>query len=203
MRRWMLALVALGGVFLGGCHTDMWVQPKIKAQHGSEMFADGMGSRPKVPGTIARGENSVDPAYETGFDPATKKLVTEIPSDRAMAALKLASYKDLLLRGKDRFQVYCTPCHGQLGDGKGMIATRGLKLRRPPGNYHTPRLREMPVGHFFDVMTNGFGVMYPFASRIPVEDRWAIAAYIRVLQEAYTPSPQANNALGRENDGSR
>lgn len=169
---------------LAGCHTDMWVQPKLKAQHGSEVFADGMGSRPKVPGTVARGQNVTDPSYVSGFDPNTRKMLTSIPWERAAKDLKLGTYKDLLMRGKERFEVFCTPCHGQLGNGQGMIAIRGLKIRRQPGNYHTDRLRKMPDGHFFDVITNGYGVMYPFASRIPVEDRWAIVAYIRALQRS-------------------
>lgn len=179
-----------------GCHTDMWVQPKVKAQHDSDVFADGMGSRPKVEGTVARGQNVDDPAYATGFDPATKKLVTRIPWERAAKELKLSSYKELLMRGKERFGIFCTPCHGQLGNGQGMIAKRGLKIRRQPGNYHTPRLQKMPDGHFFDVMTNGFGVMYSFASRIPVEDRWAIVGYIRALQRSQNPE-------GTESNGAR
>lgn len=202
-RRWIGFGLALAAFVGAGCHTDMWVQPKIKAQHGSEMFADGMGSRPKVAGTVARGQNVDDPSYVTGFQDGTTKLVATIPATRAMRELKLATYKEFLLRGKDRFQVYCTPCHGQLGNGKGMIAVRGLKIRRPPGNYHTPRLRQMPDGHFFDVMTSGFGVMYPFASRIPVADRWAIVSYIRVLQKANDPNAVQANASGQGNDGSR
>lgn len=200
-RQTLLLLTGLA-LFAAGCHTDMWVQPKTKPQHASELFADGRASRPKVPGTVARGQNVDEPAYFTGFDPATKKLVTQIPYQRAMNKLKLQTYKDFLLHGKERFTVYCSPCHSQLGNGEGMIAQRGLKLRRPPGNYHTDRLRKMPVGHFFDVMTSGYGVMYSFASRLPVEDRWAIAGYIRVLQRANDPNAGAV-ALGTETDGSR
>jgi mono/diheme cytochrome c family protein len=176
-----------------GCHTDMWVQPKLKAQHESEVFEDGMGSRPKVPGTVARGQNMDDPAYSTGFDPATKKLVTKIPWERAAAELKLKTYKELLMHGKERFEIFCTPCHGQLGNGQGMIAQRGLKIKRQPGNYHTARLIKMADGHFFDVMTNGYGVMYSFASRIPVEDRWAIVTYIRALQRSQNPEEVDSN----------
>jgi mono/diheme cytochrome c family protein len=119
-----------------------------------------------------------------------------------MDTLKLKTYKEFLLHGKERFTVFCSPCHSQLGNGEGMIAQRGLKLRRPPGNYHTDRLRKMPVGHFYDVMTNGYGVMFPFASRIAPEDRWAIAAYVRVLQRANDPNAGAND-LGTEIDGPR
>ncbi|MBC8066293.1 MAG: cytochrome c, partial [Chlorobia bacterium] len=83
---------------------------------------------------------------------------------------------------KERFEIYCTPCHGQIGDGQGMIAKRGFTLRRPVGNYHTERLRKMPVGHFYDVITNGYGSMYSYASRIEPRDRWAVVAYVRALQ---------------------
>jgi len=85
-------------------------------------------------------------------------------------------------RGQERFNIYCSPCHGRLGDGKGMIAQRGLALVRQPASYHTDRLRKIPVGHFYDVITNGFGIMYSYASRVEPDDRWRIAAYIRALQ---------------------
>ncbi|MCC7229311.1 MAG: cytochrome c, partial [Fimbriimonadaceae bacterium] len=90
--------------------------------------------------------------------------------------------EELIRRGKERFTIYCTPCHGQLGDGNGMIAKRGFALRRPVGNYHTERLRKMAVGHFYDVITNGYGSMYSYAARVEPRDRWAIVAYIRALQ---------------------
>ena len=89
---------------------------------------------------------------------------------------------ELVKRGQERFNVYCSPCHGRLGDGKGMIALRGFQLRRPVGNYHTDRLRKMPVGHFYDVITNGYGAMYSYAARVEPQDRWAIVSYIRALQ---------------------
>ncbi|MFN7577784.1 MAG: c-type cytochrome, partial [Armatimonadota bacterium] len=91
--------------------------------------------------------------------------------------------KALIARGKARYQIFCTHCHGAVGDGEGMIAQRGLTLARPVASYHTDRLRELPDGHIFDVITNGFGTMYPFSDRIPdPNDRWAIVAYIRTLQ---------------------
>lgn len=201
-RRMMPALIlSLGAAtLLAGCHTDMWVQPKTKPQHASDFFEDGMASRPKIKGTVARGQNVDDVAYQTGRS-EDGKLVAAIPADRAMSDLKLETYKDLLMRGKERYTVFCSPCHGQIGNGQGMIATRGLTLRRPVGNYHTNRLREMPVGHFFDVMTNGYGVMYSFSSRVPVEDRWAIAAYIRVLQRSQ--NADGASAVSEEQDATR
>lgn len=174
-----LAAVAL---FVAGCHTDMWVQPHLRAQEESDFanFADRSASRPVVLGTVARGEARDDIGYNTGR--LNGKYVTEIPAQQAMTDLKVKDFKQFLLRGKERFTIYCTPCHGQLGDGQGMIAQRGFALRRQPATYHTNRLRQMPVGHFFDVMTNGYGAMFSYAARVEVPDRWAIAAYIRVLQ---------------------
>lgn len=184
MKKILLLLGCL--VFVSGCHTDMWVQPKATVQGESTFFADKMDSRPKIGGTVARGQVKDDPAYFDGRQ--NGKLVTEIPSKRAMSKLKIENYKEFLLRGQERFKVFCSHCHGQLGDGQGMIAKRGLNLKRPVGNYHTDRLRQMAVGHFFEVMTHGQGVMYSMATKIDVEDRWAIAAYIRALQRSQDPA---------------
>lgn len=161
----------LVGLALAGCHTDMWQQPKLAPLDESKFYDDGQSSRPLIAGTVARGRLRTDEAYFTGRE--NGKLVSEIP---------IHVTKDTLLRGQDRFKIYCTPCHGQLGDGNGMIAKRGFALRRPPASYHTDRLRAMPIGHFYDVITNGYGVMYSYASRVQPQDRWAIAAYIRALQ---------------------
>jgi mono/diheme cytochrome c family protein len=140
-------------------------------KEGARVFPDGMVSRPLVKGTVARDHLRDDDAFFTGFE--NGKLVTEFP---------IPLTKEVVLRGQERFTIYCVPCHGQLGNGKGMIAQRGFELRRPVGNYHTDRLRKMPIGHFYDVITNGYGAMFSYASRIEPQDRWAIAAYIRVLQ---------------------
>lgn len=189
MRKSGLVLAACASaLFVAGCHTDMWVQPKVRAQHKSDFFADGMTSRPVVRGTVARGHLKDDDAFFTGR--TNGKLIEDIPAQQAMKQLKLTTYKEFLNKGKERFTVYCSPCHGQLGNGKGMIAQRGLALRREPGNYHTDRLRKMPVGHFYDVMTNGHGVMFSYASRVEPAERWAIAAYIRVLQLSQNARPE-------------
>ena len=167
-----LGLAVAGGLLVAGCHTDMWVQPKHHDPlQESHFYADGMASRPLIKGTVARGHLRLDDAFFTGYKDG--KLVTEFP---------LPVDGELIRRGQDRFKVYCTPCHGQLGDGKGMIAQRGFTLRRPVGNYHTDRLRNIPVGHLYDVITNGYGAMYSYASRIEPRDRWAVVAYIRTLQ---------------------
>lgn len=165
-------------VAVGGCHTDMWVQPKIKPLEASTFYSDGMSARTPVAGTVARGHLDEGEALHTGYTGG--KLVTTLP---------VALSKELLERGKERFTIFCTPCHGQLGDGNGMIAQRGFNLRKKPASYHTDRLRKMPIGHFFDVMTNGYGVMYSYAARVNVQDRWAIAAYIRALQASQDVDP--------------
>ena len=169
MKTSQMLLIGITGLAAVGCHTDMWVQPKIHEPfQESKFYADGMASRPLVKGTSARGHLRLDDAFFTGFKDG--KLVTEFP---------LPVNEELIRRGKERFEIYCTPCHGQIGDGQGMIAKRGFTLRRPVGNYHTDRLRKMPVGHFYDVITNGYGSMYSYASRIEPRDRWAVVAYVR------------------------
>jgi mono/diheme cytochrome c family protein len=105
--------------------------------------------------------------------------VTRIPEE---VVRSFPSFKAMLQRGQDRFNIFCTPCHSRLGDGQGFIAQRGFAMRRPPAAYHTDRLRNMPIGHFYDVITNGYGTMFSYASRVEPQDRWAIASWIRVLQ---------------------
>lgn len=195
-------------IFAAGCHTDMWVQPKARVQGENDFFADRRDSRPKIVGTVARGQQDDDPVFTTGRD--NGKLVTTIPP-RAMKELGITEYKEFLLRGEDRFKAFCSHCHGQLGDGQGMIAQRGLELKRPVGNYHTDRLQKMAIGHFFEVMTHGQGVMLPMAGRVDVADRWAIAAFIRALQRSQDPEamnkidstqqPAQPAQFGREPDG--
>lgn len=167
-----ILMTCTAGLAMVGCHTDMWVQPKIHEPYQeSKFYADGSTARPLVEGTQARGHLRLDDAFFTGFSDG--KLVREFP---------LPIDEELIRRGQERFTIYCSPCHGQLGDGQGMIAKRGFTLRRPVGNFHTERLQEMPVGHFYDVITNGYGSMYSYASRVEPRDRWAIVAYIRTLQ---------------------
>ena len=163
--------IAFAAITIVGCNTDMWVQTKSAPLSSSEFFPDGGSARPLVPGTIPRGHLREDGVFYTGIE--NGKWTDKVP---------VPITKDLLMRGKDRFDIYCSPCHGRLGDGKGMIAQRGYQLKRPVGNYHSDRLRKMPVGHFYDVITNGYGAMYSYASRIEPQDRWAVVAYIRVLQ---------------------
>ena len=168
--RWLKQGALLALLLLPGCELRqaMYNQPKYKALAASTFFADGRSARNPVAGTIARGQLRLDRHFYEGK--ADTGLATTLP---------MPLTKALLERGRQRFDIYCSPCHDRTGRGNGMVVQRGLK--RPP-SYHQDRLREAPVGYFFDVMTNGFGVMYSYASRIPPEDRWAIAAYIRTLQ---------------------
>lgn len=139
-----------------------------KPLDSSEFFEDRRTARPLVAGTVARGHLRADTAFYTGR--ADGALV---------AALPVPLTKDLLERGRERFEIFCAPCHGRLGTGEGAVVKRGM---RPPPSYHIQRLYEAPIGHFFDVMTNGFGIMPDYAAQVPPADRWAIAAYIRTLQ---------------------
>jgi cytochrome c553 len=165
---------------LVGCHTDMWHQPKFKAQSANPFFPDRKTDRTPAANTVPVGYLREDEAYYTG------KV-----GGKPVAQMPMPVTKQLLQRGRERYDAFCSPCHGRVGDGNGMIAQRGLALRRQPASYHTDRLRAMPVGYFYDVITNGFGVMYSYASRIPPEDRWAIAAYVKALQlSQYTKSTE-------------
>jgi mono/diheme cytochrome c family protein len=166
-----LALAVLAGA---GCRQDMHDQPKYRPFRESTLFADKRSARPLVPGTVARSMLRDDDALYTGK--VGDDFVTEIP---------IPVTADLVRRGRTEFDVFCSPCHGRTGFGDGMIVQRGFK--QPP-SYHTDRLRQKPVGYFFDVMSRGFGAMPDYASQIPVHDRWAIAAYVRTLQlSEYAP----------------
>jgi len=160
------AFVAL--VLTGACRQKMANQPRYDPLESSDFFADGMSARPRVPGTVARGELVTDEFFATG------KLGGQIGNGFPMPVTL-----DVVERGNDRFNVYCSPCHGRLGNGAGMIPSRGY--RRPP-SFHTDALRNQPTGHYFDVMSNGFGAMPQYGTIIPPRDRWAIIAYIRALQ---------------------
>jgi mono/diheme cytochrome c family protein len=167
---WPSLGAALCLLLAAGCELRqaMYNQPKYRPLDESAFFADGLSTRQPVPGTVARGQLRQDSLLYTGK--IGGKLATLLP---------VPLTRDLLERGQEQYNVFCAPCHDRTGQGNGMIVQRGFK--RPP-SYHQQRLREVPVGYFFDVMTNGFGAMYSYASRIPVEDRWAIAAYVRALQ---------------------
>ncbi len=143
-------------------------QPRYKTFRESDFFDDRLSARPQVPNTVAQGQLNEDELLYTGMQNGQPANVFPFPITR-----------EVLRRGQDRFNIYCTPCHGRLGDGEGMIPQRGF--RKPP-SYHIDRLRNAPVGHFFDVIKNGFGAMPDYAARVAPHDRWAIIAYIRALQ---------------------
>ena len=164
-----LTPVVLVASVLVGCRQDMHDQPKHKPLSASEFYTlDHRSARPPVPGTVARGHLQDDSSYFTGKDGA-------IPT----ATLPMLVTAQLLERGQVRFQTFCAPCHGRTGRGDGMIVQRAFKA---PPSLHLDRLRAAPVGHFYDVITHGFGAMADYAAQVPVADRWAITAYIRALQ---------------------
>jgi hypothetical protein len=151
-----------------GCRQDMHDQPKYKPLKSSAFFADGRDSRPLIADTVARGHLDDDALLYTGKTGTA--LAVEFP---------FPVTADVLARGQERFNIYCTPCHDRTASGNGMIVRRGY--RRPP-SFHIDRLRAAPVGYFFDVITHGFGAMPDYSSQVPVHDRWAIISYIRALQ---------------------
>ncbi len=168
-RRWGVGLLLLVLLVSGGCTQDMKNQAKERPLRESKFYRDGASSRPLPKGTVPRGFLRADDAYYKGIGP-DGTFVKEFP-------LKVDA--KLLQRGRQRFEIFCTPCHGRLGNGRGMVVRRGFK--QPP-SYHIDRLRGMPPGYFFDVITNGFGQMSSYASQVPPSDRWAIVAYVKTLQ---------------------
>jgi mono/diheme cytochrome c family protein len=150
-----------------GCN-DMDQQPKFKPLDPSPFFSDGRSARPPVADTVARGDLWLDDHLYIGKVNGKDVEVFPYPVTA-----------EVLARGRERYDIFCSACHGRVGDGQGMIVKRGFPA---PPSYHIDRLRQAPVGHYFDVITNGFGRMFPQAERVPVKDRWAIIAYIRALQ---------------------
>ena len=163
-----VAAFAFAAAALSGCRQDMHNQPKAIPLRESIFFKDTSSARPLVEGTVARGTLKDDEAFFTGKSGATE-----------VDALPFALTAEVLDRGEQRFNIYCTPCHGLAGNADGMIVRRGY--RQPP-SFHIERMRTAPLGHFYDVMTNGFGAMPDYKAQIAPRDRWAIAAYVRALQ---------------------
>jgi len=181
-----LALILFIGASTA-CRRDMQDQPKYIPLRPSEFFADGRSARPLPEGTIARGELRADKVFFTGKN--GDEYVDRIPFPVTRAVLD---------RGQERFNIYCSPCHGRLGNGLGMIVRRGFK--RPP-SYHIDRLRQIQIGYFYDIISNGFGAMADYSAQVAPRDRWAIAAYIRVLQYSQMASvndvpPERRRELG-------
>ncbi len=151
-----------------GCRLDMHVQPRYNPYDPSPFFADGRSARQPVAGTVPRDAVLADDSGSGGESVAAQSDAFPFPVTRAV-----------LDRGRERYNIFCAPCHGLAGDGDGMIVHRGFQA---PPSYHIDRLRSAPAGHFFEVITDGFGAMYPYGYRVPPRDRWAIVAYIRALQ---------------------
>lgn len=214
-----LLLAAYCVLLTGGCRRDMQDQPKMKPFRTTTFFGDGLSARPLVEGTIPRGYLRADTAFFTG---KKRKLLNGTPppgqtpagpqpaaSAPGGAAQTVAAYPDdvetfpfpiteqIVTRGRERYDIYCSVCHGLTGDGDGMIVRRGF---RRAASFHDDRLRQAPVGHFFDAITNGWGAMPSYAPQITAQDRWAIIAYVRALQlsqqtpKAQTPAAQPSSA---------
>ena len=192
-----LLMVLIGAATGCGVRFDMEDQPRYEAYQESDgMFADGRASRNPPDGTVARGQLKADKAFYTGkidnpdlnvqvestTDASGNTLVTSFPN--AITEFPLPVTRELIDRGEERYNIYCIVCHGPVGAGDGMIVRRGFS--QPP-TYHDDRLRNAPVGHFFDVITNGWGRMNGYSASIPAADRWAIVAYIRTLQVSQNP----------------
>jgi mono/diheme cytochrome c family protein len=179
--------------FLSACRQDMQDQPKYIPYRASGFFRDGLSARPLVEGTVPRGFLRADREFYTGKKnkPAGAQSGTGVQNVPAAAGSPTALYPDdvetfpfpitaeAMNRGQQRYQIFCAACHGETGYGDGLIVRRGF---RPPPSYHSDQMRQAPVGHYFDVVTNGWGAMPSYAAQIKPEDRWAIIAYIRALQ---------------------
>jgi mono/diheme cytochrome c family protein len=160
--------VAAVSLAVAGCRQDMHDAPSYDPLQATTFFANGAASRPLVANTVPRGLLREDTHLNEGRVNGQLAITFPMPVTA-----------EVMARGQERFNVFCSPCHGRTGSGNGMVVQRGF---RAPPSYHEDRLRNAPVGYFFDVMTNGFGAMQDYASQVPVADRWAIAAYIRALQ---------------------
>ncbi len=168
MSRNAVLLVVAGCAFLAACRQDMHDAPRYEPLEASTFFTDGRGSRTLVANTVARGMLREDEHLYQG------KIDGQLTDSFPMPVTA-----EVMARGRERFNVFCAPCHGRTGQGNGMVVQRGF---RAPPSFHEERLRTAPVGYFFDVQTNGFGAMADYAAQVPVADRWAIAAFIRALQ---------------------
>jgi hypothetical protein len=162
-------------MLLAGCRQDMHNQPKFYPQRGTTFFADGRSVRPQVQETVARGQLGQDDYFHTG-----------LINGQEGNALPFPATMEVLARGQERYNVYCTPCHSRVGNGVGMIVERGYAKA---GNFHTARLEAAPLGHFFNVISNGYGAMPDYSAQVTPEDRWAIVAYIKALQLSQNAQP--------------
>jgi hypothetical protein len=180
--RKLLPAILLLIAVTAGCRLDMHIQPYYRPLAQSDFFGDERSARLPVDGTVARGDLHEDTYFYTG-------KINNAPGEY----MPFPVTKEVLDRGRERFNINCTPCHGRVGDGNGFIPSRGF--RQPP-SYHIDRLRHAPIGYFFDVMTNGYGVMPEYGTQVAPRDRWCIAAYIRALQ--LSQNATAEDVAGKE-----
>jgi mono/diheme cytochrome c family protein len=166
--RALSASAAIALLFTAGCRQDMQDQPKFFPQRGTTFYADGRSVRPQVENTVGRGQLHEDTYFYTGLTGGKEGDVMPFPVTA-----------QVLERGQERYNVYCTPCHSRVGNGAGMIVQRGYAQA---GNFHTARLQAAPLGHFFHVISNGYGAMPDYSAQVTPADRWAIVAYIKALQ---------------------
>ncbi|MGO9324808.1 MAG: c-type cytochrome [Terracidiphilus sp.] len=170
-------------LFVAGCRQDMQDQPKMDPQRGSDFFADHRGARPQVLDTVARGQLHEDSYFYTGVVQGPngyKQELDEMPPEIPVTM-------EVLERGQERFNIYCTPCHSRVGNGLGEIVQRGFK---PAANFHDQVRMSQPLSHYFYVMTHGYGAMPDYSAQLPPADRWAVAAYIRALQLSQAATTQ-------------
>jgi cytochrome c553 len=163
----LVAVIALA-LLLSACGRNMFEQPRLDPLQASPFFPDGTGQRPLLEGTVSRERGGVDPSFFTGQGPTG--MLTELQFELTVGVLQ---------RGQERYDIFCAVCHGYTGEGNGMIVQRGFPR---PASFHEQRLLDAPVGYYVSAITNGFGRMFSYASRVPPEDRWAIAAYVKALQ---------------------
>ena len=201
-------LVVLCLLFASSCRRDMQDQPKMKPFRSTTFFSDGLSARQPVEGTVPRGYLRTDTALFTGKKnknlsniSASASTTPAGPQPSASASGQANAFADdidtfpfpiteeTVRRGQERFNIFCSVCHGKTGHGDGMVVRRGF---RRAASFHDDRLRTAPVGHFFDAITNGWGAMPSYAAQIPVQDRWAIIAYIRALQFSQNLNPKAS-----------
>ncbi len=217
LRQSALRLAPLLALWLAsGCQQKMAAQPSYKPLEPSSFFPDGMSAQPEVPGTVARGHLRTDLALFTGkttpenrdwTDPAAligmaglgalpAAIVAAAGQNTEVDSFPFPITREILQHGQDRYMIYCVVCHDPLGTGRGKIVERGYT--QPP-SYHIERLRQAPVGHFFGVMTHGYGSMPSYAEQVPPRDRWAIAAYIRALQlSQHFPASELTDTMRQE-----
>lgn len=215
MNKRLLPMTLLAICLLPACRQKMAVQPSLRPDDASSQFSDGQANRPKVPGTIARGQLRTDRYFFAGKQPGRSEnwglsllslgaerfnllalYAAAQSSERFVDSFPFPITKEVIEHGRDRFMIYCVVCHDPAGTGRGPIVQRGYT---PPPSYHIERLRTAPVGHFFDVITNGYGSMPDYKQQVPPRDRWAIIAYIRALQlSRHFPEKELTEQMRKE-----